>query len=218
MKRLTWIFASILSVLLINPIPAKAVSAGITITPDLVYKKLPLKPLKPQRPVKDSRTVLLPDIYKPQIIAPPELTIEQKVEQNVNGCDLATEWIRADNAECIPAEDTTVQPIALHSASNANNYAYLNCTWYVAGRRAVPPHWGNAVDWMANASAEGYKTSDEPLAGAIAWQGSWVHPLGHVAYVEAVYDDGTILVSEYNYIPYSYSERRVPKWEFNYIW
>jgi surface antigen len=37
---------------------------------------------------------------------------------------------------------------------------------------------------------------------------------GHVAFVEAVYGNGTILISEYNWTPYSYSQRVVNPYNY----
>lgn len=65
---------------------------------------------------------------------------------------------------------------------------------------------GSAKYWDEIARTLGYSVSDTPRVGAII---SWYGPLypgdiyGHVAIVEAVHDDGTIDLSEYNYV---YSE------------
>jgi surface antigen len=44
---------------------------------------------------------------------------------------------------------------------------------------------------------------------------------GHVAYVSAVYDDGSILIEEYNWSAYSYGTRRLYPgggyWPSNFI-
>jgi len=80
-----------------------------------------------------------------------------------------------------------------------------NCTNYVAWRLisagvekpATQP--GNAADWAANAVIDGYAVDDSPSVGSVAQWDSLAGGYGlkgHVAYVEQVNDDGTILVSE----------------------
>lgn len=84
-----------------------------------------------------------------------------------------------------------------HLGTYANGkFAYGYCTWYVASRRPVP--WtGDAWAWFGGAQAMGFPTGNTPQPGAImvTWE-SWV---GHVAYVEAVNQDGSFTVSEMNY-------------------
>lgn len=80
-------------------------------------------------------------------------------------------------------------------------YGYRNCTDYVAWKigstgRYVPAGLGNAKDWIWNAQARGISVNRSPKAGDAA-----VSPYGyygHVMYVEAVYGDGSIRVSDYN--------------------
>lgn len=72
-------------------------------------------------------------------------------------------------------------------------------------------HWGNAGNWGANARALGYTVDRTPVAGAIAWWGyGTVSTLGHVAYVEVVNCDGTIVVEDYNYnVRLGYTRRTI---------
>lgn len=79
-------------------------------------------------------------------------------------------------------------------ASNAGNtYYYGYCTWYAKERRPdLPNMLGNGGQWVANAAARGYATGTTPRAGAIA------EMAGHVAYVESVNSDGTLVISEMN--------------------
>ena len=97
---------------------------------------------------------------------------------------------------------------AARGASNEISYWGMssghNCTNYVAWRLIEagvpkpPTHPGNAGNWAANAIADGYRVDGEPAVGAVAhWNPNvgW-GALGHVAYVERLNDDGTILVSE----------------------
>jgi surface antigen/peptidoglycan hydrolase CwlO-like protein len=71
------------------------------------------------------------------------------------------------------------------------------------------PGSGSAWNWPALASDQGYSVSSTPRAGAIAsWpRGGIYGSYGHVAIVRSVNANGTINVSEYNWIQYSYSER-----------
>ncbi len=87
--------------------------------------------------------------------------------------------------------------------------------WYlnvVQGKDFVNtrPGSGSAYNWPNLARDQGLNVSSTPRVGAIiSWEaGSLTSAWGHVAAVEAVNSDGTIDVSEYNWIRYSYSYRR----------
>jgi LysM repeat protein len=82
------------------------------------------------------------------------------------------------------------------------------CTWYVATKRNVT--WrGDAGYWYANAAAQGYPVGSKPKVGSImvTWE-SWA---GHVAYVEAVYPDGSWMVSEMNWLAFDVIDDRTIK-------
>lgn len=74
----------------------------------------------------------------------------------------------------------------------SNGYDYGYCTWYVASRIAMPSNWGNAYTWDNLAPVSGWTVSTTPQVGSIA-QTDGSSYLGHVAYVEAVSDDGTMI-------------------------
>jgi surface antigen len=90
---------------------------------------------------------------------------------------------------------------------SSRGYAYRNCTDYVAWKLqslGVADKWtrglGHGGQWYDRAgSKEGLNRGDTPRAGAAA-----VRPIsendgfGHVAYVEEVFSDGRIRISEYN--------------------
>lgn len=85
-----------------------------------------------------------------------------------------------------------------------------NCTWYANGRSKqldrnparVDKMLGMAYQWANQAHAAGIATSRKPAIGAIAhWDASQSYPSGHVAVVERVNSDGTILISESSYTP-----------------
>lgn len=73
-----------------------------------------------------------------------------------------------------------------------NGYYYGYCTWYAANRVAVPSNWGNANTWDNRARSSGWTVSKTPVPGAVAQTDamSW---WGHVAVVEAVSEDGTMM-------------------------
>jgi surface antigen len=101
-----------------------------------------------------------------------------------------------------PVRDTTPgwSVVTTHSP---RGYSYRNCTDWVAWRlqnRGVPNAFvrglGNGGQWAANAvGRSGVRVTTTPAVGDAAVQ---IGDPGHVAYVEATYSDGTILVSEYN--------------------
>jgi len=100
------------------------------------------------------------------------------------------------------------------------NFLTRECTSYVAwywnvrlGKRwyNTQPGRGSAKYWPEIARTLGYSVTSTPRVGAII---SFNGPLfdgdqwGHVAIVEAVNGNGTLDVSEYNWVEYSYSYRR----------
>lgn len=75
-------------------------------------------------------------------------------------------------------------------------YCYRQCVSFVAWRiystgRTPPKYLGNAENWPIN--------SYQPKVGAVAIWNNF--GLGHVAYVEEVYGDGRVRISEYNASP-----------------
>lgn len=83
----------------------------------------------------------------------------------------------------------------------SHDFPYGQCTWLVAQKRAIPA-WGNAIEWLSNAAASGYKTCVGryciPQAGAvISLEGDKIY--GHVGYIEQVKGD-KVIFSEMNYI------------------
>ncbi|NRE40148.1 CHAP domain-containing protein, partial [Enterococcus faecalis] len=94
-----------------------------------------------------------------------------------------------------------------------NNYPFGQCTWYAYNRMAQigkPIEWfagdgGNGAGWANSARAKGYTViKGKPSVGwAASMQGGIggsAPPYGHVAVVEYVNSDGSILVSEANVI------------------
>lgn len=99
------------------------------------------------------------------------------------------------------------------------NFYMCECTSYVAWKinqtgisgfnnGYLNGHFGNAKNWATNARDIGWSVSKTPSVGAIA---NWTKSkYGHVAFVEAVNNDGTITISEYNKnYNHQYSKRDV---------
>ena len=81
----------------------------------------------------------------------------------------------------------------------------LGKNWY---RGEGPTGTGNAHNWPNLAARNNVGVHSTPQVGAmISWQMSSIMPYGHVAIVEKINGDGTIDVSEFNWIPYAYSYR-----------
>jgi LysM repeat protein len=92
----------------------------------------------------------------------------------------------------------------------ATGFPWGWCTWYVATRRPVP--WrGNAIDWYHNAAAMGFPVGSQPRVGAILVDRESLIGLGHVAYVETVYADGSFLISEMDYGMFGVTDQRLIK-------
>lgn len=100
--------------------------------------------------------------------------------------------------------NVTFQMVDKTNVSHAatNYYAKYNCTWYVFNKRAkvhkpIPNGWGNAKYWYTNAKRSDYRVGTKPAPRAILQSTAGYY--GHVAYVETVYRNGSIKISEYNY-------------------
>lgn len=104
-----------------------------------------------------------------------------------------------------PQAATPAASAPVTSASNgANYYDWGTCAWYVFEQRSqrglgVGNMWGDAKNWAAGAQAAGYSVSNSPSVGAIMQAPAYTngaYGLGHVAIVESVNSDGSIVVSE----------------------
>ncbi|MCM3518710.1 CHAP domain-containing protein [Staphylococcus xylosus] len=108
--------------------------------------------------------------------------------------------------------------------SKNNLYTTGQCTWYVFDKRAkdgetISTFWGDARNWAGQASASGFKVDHKPAVGSILQTSEG--PYGHVAYVERVNSDGSIFISEMNWVaPYITSTRTISASEvssYNFI-
>ncbi|MGH7237204.1 MAG: LysM peptidoglycan-binding domain-containing protein, partial [Candidatus Saccharimonadales bacterium] len=80
-----------------------------------------------------------------------------------------------------------------YGSGSFNGYDYGYCTWYVANQIAVPANWGNASSWAYYASQSGWNVSHSPSVGASAQTPYAAGGQGHVAIVDAVSPDGTMV-------------------------
>jgi surface antigen len=121
-------------------------------------------------------------------------------DAEVHGLVLGQRIIIPDGAQSSPAPSrATTAATAIRGAFawgtspiyGYNGYDYGYCTWYVANRLPVPSNWGNANTWAYYAPSAGWRVSKVPSVGSIAQ--STAGYFGHVAVVEAVSDDGTMI-------------------------
>ncbi|UIJ35651.1 CHAP domain-containing protein [Allobranchiibius sp. GilTou73] len=109
----------------------------------------------------------------------------------------------------VPSTSTGAQTPRNDYDGNPRGFAQDNCTAFaayrIASRLHTPKfnnywkgvHWGDAGNWDNAARAAGVKVDKTPKVGAIAVND--VHKVGHVAYVNKVYSDGSFDVEEYNW-------------------
>jgi len=174
-----------------------------------------------QEPPKIPEPILIVIEQKVEVEPPVEekiYTIEEKIRDNHYNCNEQTQYIRADNAECLD-KPVYQAPRAVRTARTAVNasqapsgwYPYGQCTYYVSTQRSVG-QWNNASEWLWQARRDGWATGSTPQVGAIAWEP------GHVSYVVAV-NGGNVTVREMNYKGWGViSTRTAPASSFQYIY
>ena len=84
-----------------------------------------------------------------------------------------------------------------------NKYAYGYCTYYAYNRRAelgrpIGSFWGNAATWAAYARGAGFRVDGSPEVGAVMQNSGGWGGFGHVAVVESINSDGSVVISEMN--------------------
>ncbi len=117
------------------------------------------------------------------------------------------------HAQGYVAHTTQTTHVAQTSNKAANNpptgsynwFPYPWCTWWADNRfhqmHGIYVPWrtqSNAWQWTARAYQFGWRVSSRPTVGAIINLQPWVqgaYGLGHVAVVEKVYSDGSVLAS-----------------------
>jgi len=137
---------------------------------------------------------------------------------------LAAAYRLADGTIAWPAaDDYPLKDSPNVEGMSDRGYGIRTCTDFVAwrlnrdaGSYAAPwllswsyltPTGGDGVQWKYAWDAHGWAESTIPVAGAVAWFGDGMN---HVGYVNTVYDNGTILLEDYNTTPYAYDQRVVP--------
>lgn len=103
-----------------------------------------------------------------------------------------------------PVVQEEVKPSVLSvSHDQSNTYPVGQCTW---GVKSLAPwvgnYWGNANQWGDSARRAGFRTGHTPQVGSVIVFPNVMYEgenYGHVAYVTAVNNDGTIEVLEANW-------------------
>lgn len=92
-----------------------------------------------------------------------------------------------------------------------NTYDKGQCTYYVFDKvkkdgNMIERSWRDAKHWAKFAKQDGYTVNHSPRKGALLQSPRGTQ--GHVAYIEHVYQNGAVKVSEMNYTqPYEITER-----------
>lgn len=136
--------------------------------------------------IQEGQEIIIPDGKKPSVVD------EQAAKKATETKKVQTTNVSVSNLSS-----------AGYAVSGSNTYAYGYCTWHAANRRAaigkpIPNRWGNAISWAASARAAGYSVDGNPQAGDVLYH-RYQGGAGHVAFVESVNEDGSILVSDMNY-------------------
>jgi N-acetylmuramoyl-L-alanine amidase len=92
--------------------------------------------------------------------------------------------------------------VGFSATYGGQGYSFGYCTYYAAVRRAqigrpIPTNLGNASTWLMRARAAGYATGNQPANGAVIWTPPR-NFYGHVGFVEEVFADGRVRISEMN--------------------
>ena len=144
-------------------------------------------------------------------------------------------------ALAVPAQATDDYPYRGDTVNRSDRWGFTTrqCVSFAAWRLAQHGHtisnagnvWGSAWHWDNTAKARGITISSRPRVGAIAqWnageRSAWypasggtgtmtAGSYGHVAWVKAVYSDGSVLVEQYNLSgnrSYSQMHLRAPRY------
>jgi surface antigen len=149
----------------------------------------------------EQKTINLINEKPPAIVQVVEPTLAEKIATNVNNCNTDTQYIRADNAECLDKPQYRLReqkapetPVRASNGHNDMDYGY--CTWFVKNLRPdLPSGLGNANTWYSRAKAFGLAVGSTPQVGAVATttRGDY----GHVSLVTGI-EGGLIHVTEMN--------------------
>lgn len=153
-------------------------------------------------------------VADPNIIHPGQkLTIPPADEKLPNRYKNLTQ-AQVSTMPALSSSDITYAATPRGGSAN-NTYIGGYCTWYVKQMRPdISNHWGNANEWLRNASGDGYSTGSRPRAGAIGVRGN------HVVYVKSVHGNH-VKISEMNYgwgNRWIQDTRTAPSSDFQYIY
>ncbi|GAA3716166.1 hypothetical protein GCM10022378_03120 [Salinicoccus jeotgali] len=130
------------------------------------------------------------------------------VVENTSNNEVATQNVNSQETTQVQAPAPQAPAPSVASGSYGSNYYMTgDCTWYVFERRkemgaSVSNSWGDAKNWASAARSEGLQVNNTPSVGAIMQSAAFQngsYSFGHVAVVEAVNADGSIVVSEMNW-------------------
>lgn len=144
---------------------------------------------------------------------------KESLQDQVSNMQSQVADLQAQVAEKARIEALRIVTIAAYASDAAgNNYVGGNCTWYVKSLRPdIGNNWGNANQWYASAKSAGFKTGSLAKTGAVGV--SFAGALGHVVYVDAWHEDGTVTITEMNYLGLYKTDTRVaPASDFVYIY
>lgn len=94
-----------------------------------------------------------------------------------------------------------------------NTYDQGQCTYYVfdkvkADGNMIEKSWRDAEHWADRAEEDGYVVNNTPEEGALLQTDAG--PIGHVAYIESINENGSINISEMNlHEAYEITERTI---------
>ncbi|HSH18766.1 MAG TPA: CHAP domain-containing protein [Candidatus Saccharimonadales bacterium] len=135
-------------------------------------------------------------------------------DAELSGLKVGERILIPDGVQPAPVVNTRVATASYGwgGASYGNNsYTRGYCTWYVANQITVPNNWGNANTWDNRAAMSGWVVSSVPRVGAIGQTDRGSE--GHVAIIEAVSEDGTMIkYSDMNGLAGWGSVGRTPDW------
>ncbi|WP_323703999.1 LysM peptidoglycan-binding domain-containing protein [Mammaliicoccus sp. Dog046] len=108
----------------------------------------------------------------------------------------------SETATTTASNTQPTQTTGNQSFNDQNLYDWGQCTYYVFDRRgqagsSISTYWGDAKYWAGAAQADGFRVDSTPAVGSIMQ--STAGQYGHVAYVESINADGSLLISETNY-------------------
>ncbi len=154
--------------------------------------------------------------YDKEVLGPLKIKEAQEQAQRdaVAAQEAAQALIDAQIAQqAAQQQQAVIQPVFTSYSTSGNGYT--QCAGYAKSRRPdIPNNWGNASNWLYAAQSMGWSTGSSPRVGAVAW----LIGGNHVAVVDAIYSNGTVLISEANWNGSTYDQRITPVSDWDYIY